>query len=152
MKRFRYRFEPLRAAKKHKEELCQRALGEAIVRLQLQQEAIDRIDTQRMELLELQRTASVGQLTAARQLMTSRYHLRLKQMRIGAVELARQYESQVEQRRAELLAATRERKIQDKLKEKLQDAWRAENERIERIDLDEIAIQQFRQKAGESAT
>lgn len=144
MKRFRYRFESILSAKRHVEETRQRALGEAIRAVVGQQKLLSQIDRQRQAQLTAQREHLVGTLSPARELVASRFHVRLKQQRQATLEMIRKLEGIVEQRRAELLAASRERKVQEKLKERQTEDWRREMDRHEQLEMDEIAMQQFR--------
>lgn len=140
MKKFRYRLEPVLKMKAHVEKQRQKEHAVALQQVYLQQEKLESITAERRQTCELQRTRMTGTLRPHQLLSASRYLVKLKRDTITGSELLRGLEREAETRRVRLVEATKQKKIHEKLKEKLQQKFVAAFEDHEKKELDEIAV------------
>lgn len=148
MKKFRYRLEPVLKMKAHVEKQRQKEHAVALQQVSIQKEQLESIAAERQQTCELQRERMTGTLRPHQLLSASRYLVKLKRDTITGSELLRGLEREAEVRRMRLVEATKQKKIHEKLKEKLQQKFVTEIEDHEKKELDEIAVNgySFRQR------
>jgi flagellar FliJ protein len=147
VKKYRYRLEPLLKVKAHIEKQRQRDLAEALQKVYDQKGQLSRIETERKQTVEHQRRSLLGSLSLAELVVCSRYLTRLKKDTLAGHELLRGLERIADKKRDLLVAATKEKKIYEKLKEKQKAKFTEKVEELERKDNDEIAVNSYRRKA-----
>ncbi len=143
MKKFKYRLESLLKIKEHIEKEKQKALAHAMGKVSEQQNSLDSIDKDRVGTLDGQRSTLSGRISLAEALVYSRYLLKLKRDSFQGGELLSVLENKAEDRRVELVGASRERQIYDKLKEKLKERHISDLKEAERKQVDEMATTHF---------
>lgn len=139
-KKFKFRLEPLRKIREHREKERQKDHAAAVSDVQRQKGQIDGIDKDRLDTMEYQRHRSLGPLSISAALASSRFLVRLKHDRIAGKEFLRALEKKAEQKRRMLVQAARERKIFERLKEKQAARHFEAAEKAEQKDLDEVAV------------
>ena len=149
MKKFKYRLESLLKIKNHIEKEKQKTHAHATKQVQDQLGALDSIDQTRRNTINDQRQIMSGRISLAEALVYSRYILKLKKDRFTGDSLLSAYEKAAEEERDELVEDSRERKIYDKLKEKLQERYSKSNVLEERKQDDEIATTCFVRSSAE---
>ncbi len=116
----------------------------------MEQDQIEKIlqmRQQRSQLIDAERQALTGTLNAGRLNTYSRYYLLLKKQEITAREILGEIRKEVAKRRDILLAATRQRKIYEKLREKHKARFQQEQKLLEQKDNDELGIKlQYRKQ------
>ena len=142
-KKFKFRLEPLLKIREHREKERQKEHASATADVQRQRGQIDGIDRERLDTIEYQRLHSLGQLSIASALASSRFLVRLKRDRITGKEFLRALEKKAEQKRQLLVHAARERKIFESLKEKQSVRHVEEANKAEQKVLDEVAVTAF---------
>lgn len=150
MKKFKYRLESLLKIKEHIEKEKQKAHAHALNGVAQQKDSLSSIDHHRLTTLDGQRDIMRGKISLAEALIYSRYLLKLKRDSFQGGELLSVLEKKAENRRAELVEASRERQIYDKLKEKLRERYLGELRSVERAQADETATTCFIRKNAES--
>lgn len=149
MKRFGFRFQRILEIKERIEEARRAELGEvmAVLNRELEQLAAMR------GTLNSYRRAGYSQPAARVDApllgISASYNLRLEREIGEQLEHVRRIEVVVEDKRKNLLEATRERRVYEILKERAQEAHRSEFNRQERIQLDEIGEQLYARREGE---
>lgn len=144
MKKFRFRLEGLLKIKEHIERERQKEHAEAVQKVQGQKTTLADLDNSRLQATERQRSKQAGALSIAELLVFSRFIVRLKKERLSGNEFLRALEKEAEARRRKLVAASRERKKYDKLKDKLRERHETGLERDMAKENDEIALNTFR--------
>ncbi len=145
-KKFKFRLEPLLKIREHREKERQKEHAAAATKVHEQKSSVATIDSQRIGTMDYRREKLVGRLSIAEALVYSRYLMRLKRERIAGVELLHGLEREAEKKRQKLVAAARDRKIFDLLKEKQQRRHREEAEKVDQKELDEVAVGAFRRQ------
>ncbi|MCM2271771.1 MAG: flagellar export protein FliJ [candidate division Zixibacteria bacterium] len=140
MKKFRYRLEPVLKVKAHVEKQRQKEHAVALQQVYLQKEKLASISSEREQTCEQQRQRLTGPLRPHQLLAASRYLVKLKRDTITGSELLRGLEREAEVRRMRLVEATKQKKIHEKLKDRLQHRFISEFEEKEKKELDEIAV------------
>jgi flagellar export protein FliJ len=146
MKQFKYRLEALRKLKKHREREKQKHFAEALARVQRQKDDLADLAATRRSQLDSQRDRLAGRISVADMLVYSRYLLKLKRDQLTGEGLLGGFEQQAESRRGELVEASKERQIQDKLKQRQLERFNAEIRSLVNKETDEIAISSYRRK------
>jgi flagellar export protein FliJ len=118
MRKFKYRFEKILAFRQHQEKQRQRELAVVLQLEQSQRQKIGDILAKQAETRREKQRHLVGAIVAYRLSGYYRYHLMLKQKELTGREVLQQIGKEVDKRRAVLIAATRQRKIYEKLKER----------------------------------
>ena len=151
MKRFNFRFQRILKIKERMEEACKIALGKVIAVLNLEQERLADLEQTRMlyrqggqELLALQLDPSLLSLNVS-YLQRLQREIQEQRMRIQQVEKA------VEEKRQELMEATKERRVYEILKERAVEDYRREQKRQERIMLDEVGGQLYMRRESQDS-
>jgi flagellar FliJ protein len=149
MKKFKYRLESLLKIKEHIEKEKQKAHAYAMKRVQDQLAELDDIERTKMDTLEGQRVAMTGRISLAEALVYSRYIMKLKKDRVTGDGMLNAFEKAAEKKRGELVEASRERQIYEKLKEKLKERYIKEHALDERKQADETATTRFVRNSSE---
>lgn len=151
MKRFNFRFQRILKIKERMEEARKIALGKVIAVLNLEQERLADLEQTRMlyrqggqELLALQLDPSLLSLNVS-YLQRLQREIQEQRMRIQQVEKA------VEEKRQELMEATKERRVYEILKERAVEDYRREQKRQERIMLDEVGGQLYMRRESQDS-
>ena len=151
MKRFNFRFQRILKIKERMEEARKIALGKVIAVLNLEQERLADLEQTRMlyrqggrELLALQLDPSLLSLNVS-YLQRLQREIQEQRVRIQQVEKA------VEEKRQELVEATKERRVYEILKERAVEDYRREQKRQERIMLDEVGGQLYMRRESQDS-
>nr|MBN2276244.1 flagellar export protein FliJ [candidate division Zixibacteria bacterium] len=143
MKKFRFRLERMLQLKEHKEKERQKNLAQATQKVVNQENHLAGLGQKRLETQADQRGYLTGRLALTSLTMFSRYYTLLKKNELTGRELLRIYQREQEKKRLDLVSATREKKIYEKLKEKKRQAYDKEMETLQQKEQDEIASQMF---------
>jgi flagellar FliJ protein len=146
MKKFRYRLQPLLDIRAHAEKERQKAHALSLQQVQDQTQQLVGIAAGREETLDHQREIQSRSLSLAELLVCSRYLLKLKKDTLAGQELLRALQREAEKKRTELVEASKERKVFEKLKEKQQERYYKAAEAEERKEADEIANTSYLRK------
>lgn len=140
---FHFKFDLVLRQRQMEEDRCQRELAKV-----LRQRMI--FQTQLRQMQETITTSKrglasglIGRVDLAQVASFARYSGQVAQRAQQLVLRLATLEKQIEQARQQLLRATRARQALELLRQRQYDRWRLEQERRERIELDEIAAQQF---------
>jgi len=145
-KKFKFRLAPLLKIREHREKERQREHAAAVDKVLQQKYALEVVDQAKQRTLESQREQLSGRISVAEALIYSRYLMKLKRDRFNGNEVLRGLEKEAERRRARLVQAARERKIFELLKEKQLARYRADLEKADQKELDEVATVGFVRK------
>jgi flagellar FliJ protein len=146
MKKFKYRLQALLRVKEHIEKERQKVHAGALQKVRRQTDELDRIDGSRQANLSAQRRQMTQHVSVAEMLIYSRYLARLKREQLASTELLNVLEGEAEEKRTELVAASRDRRVLEKLKEKQSAKHHAEIEQALTKENDEIALICHRRK------
>lgn len=138
MRRFKFRFEKILRYKRHLETQRQRELAEVRHREYVQRETLAAIGRNRSVVQEQEREHLTGRLNPARLTGYSRYYLRLKQMEMAGREVLRQIGREAENRRQALVAAAKQKKIYETLRQRYWDRYLREYNLSVQKENDEI--------------
>lgn len=144
MKRFKYRLQPLLNVKSHVERERQKEHALAEERVMRQKEQLSQVDAQRKAAVVKHRAGLMGSISITNMLVYSRYLLKLKKSTLAGLETLRGLMKNAEEKRLNLVEASKERQIYEKLKERQQDRYNKESARQEQKETDEIAITGYR--------
>ena len=151
MKRFNFRFQRILEIKERMEETRKIALGKVVAVLNKEQERLADLEQTQMlcrqggqELLSAQLDPSLLGLNMS-YLQRLQREIREQQAQIQQVEKA------VEEKRKELMEATKERRVYEILKERAGENYRRELKRQERIMLDEIGGQLYMRRGSQDS-
>lgn len=137
MKRFSFRFQRLLEIKLRVEEVRRGALGQAMAALQAEREALQALERRRVEYRQKEAADRAGMpVETLRQGV--HYDLRLRREIGELAQRMRQLEAVIEERRDQLVEATRQRRVYEILREQAAAEHNRRQKRQERIDLDEI--------------
>ncbi len=143
MKKFRYRLEPILKIKSHTEKQRQKEHAVALQQVYRQKEQLSEIDRERERTFEFQRSRLQGPIRTHQLLAGSRYLVRLKRDTMTGSELLKGLEREAERKRLQLVEASKQRKIYEKLRERQETKFNQEVEQHERKTLDELAVTTF---------
>ncbi len=151
MKRFSFRFQRILEIKERFEDARRAELGEVMAVFNRE---VDQLNAMQ-QTLSSYRLAG-GSLPAARidaPLLTinTSYLLRLQREIGEQLDHLKRIEAVVEDKRQNLLAATREKRTYEVLKERAAEAHKSETNRQQRIELDEIGQQLYARRRSERA-
>lgn len=152
MKKFKFRLEPLLRLKEHQEKDKQKSLAFAAQKVFAQEEHLRQIVHKRFETQESQRESLTGHLNPGHLLICSRYLGKLKMNELTGREILKAFIVDRERKRLELVEATKQKKIFEKLKERRRNNYMADNERIMQKEQDDIAAKLFLQNKGSRST
>jgi flagellar FliJ protein len=143
MKKFKFRLEKMLQLKLHNEKEKQKILAEASQKVFNQEEQLENIQNTRHENQKNQRKYLTGAINRHLLSNYSRYYLKLKKEELTGTEMLKVLEKEREEKRGELVEATRARKIYEKLKERTHEKYYQELERALQKEQDEISSQMF---------
>jgi flagellar FliJ protein len=146
MKKFRYRLQALLKVKEHIEKEKQKEHAVAMQHVHDQQDRLRKLGDDRTATVDKQREAMTGSLSVAEMLVFGRYLLNLKRQQVAEEELLKAARKVEAGKREKLLAATKERKIYDKHKEKQSEKFGEEVRLQETKENDEAAGNSHRLK------
>jgi flagellar FliJ protein len=146
VKKFKYRLQALLKVKEHIEKERQKDHAVALQKVYQQNDELDRIDGSRQKNLSDQRDQMGLHVSVAEMLIYSRYLARLKREQLAGNELLNVLEGEAEGKRVELVAASKDRRILEKLKEMQSTKHRAEIDQVLIKENDEIALVSHRRK------
>ena len=146
MKKFKYRLQALLKVKEHIEKERQKDHAVALQKVYHQTDELDRIDNSRMESQSAQRSQMTQNISVAEMLVYSRYLARLKREQLAGNELLHLLEGEAEEKRTELVIASKDRRVLEKLKEKQSAKHHAEIDQALTKENDEIALVCHRRK------
>lgn len=146
MKKFKYRLQALLRVKEHIEKERQKNHAVALQKVHRQTDELDRIDGSREENLSSQRDQMTQHVSVAEMLIYSRYLARLKREQLAGNELLHILEGEAEEKRIELVAASKDRRVLEKLKEKQSAKHHDEIDQALTKEHDEIALICHRRK------
>lgn len=147
MKAFRFRLQTLLKVREMREQERQREHAAALNHVLLQREQVSKIDDRRKELIQETRALGEGAIPIGHLLMANRYQQKLKRDRLHSGEVLRGLEKQTEERRVELVKASTEKKIYEKLRERQKAQFVQRFVDLEKKENDEIGLQATRSKA-----
>lgn len=139
---FRFKLEGVLRHRKHVEREHQRAVSELLARMAQMQQELQEIDrtvadsTEHLRGSHLTGSIDLTYLTAHRRFVAAQ--------RMRAAELVQRMarlQQQIDQARQALAEAAKQRKIIEKLREKRLARWRADQQRAEMAQLDEVGMQ-----------
>lgn len=148
MKKFKYRLKALLKVKEQIEKDRQKEHALAIQKVIDQNNELSRISDVKDVTTDNQRKRLTGKLSVAELLVFGRYLMKLKRETMAGKELLTALQRGEQGKREILQEASRQRKIQEKLKEKQQAKFNREVELLETKENDEIAITNFRRLAS----
>jgi flagellar FliJ protein len=140
--RFIFKLEGVLRQRKHVEREKQRALAfkqQALVGLQAQLQRLQ--DTVQQANGDVRTNRLVGRLDMQFLAAHRRFLAGMQRQALGIVQKIALAQRAVDESRAELAEAARQRKVIEKLREKQFERWRAEQNRRELAQLDEIGMQ-----------
>ncbi len=146
MKKFKYRLQALLKLKEQIEKDRQKHLAAASKQVRDQNRRLGDIEQSHGRTVERQRREAEQTFSVAEMLVISRYLHKLKRDTVVGRELLKVLLREEDNKRQDLLVATRERRKYEKLKERLRDKHNQEAETVLTKDNDETAISTFRQK------
>jgi flagellar FliJ protein len=141
MKKFNFRLEKILQLRTHFEKEKQKILGQAIQKVVAQDNALSDIDQTRRQTQNQQRTQLHGKIDTNLMSMFSRYYLKLKKNELAGRELLDALRIEQEKKRLDLVKATREKKIYEKLKERKFEDFQKEYQLQLQKEQDEMATQ-----------
>ena len=144
---FTFRLERVRELREHAEGQAKEQLAASLTQ-QVRGEAMLREASARLAAAADTRRAKEGNvLNAADLVAQERWAQALERDHEAAEAALRRYEAEVDERRAALGEASKEREVLERLKSRQRDAHQAESARREGVELDEMAIQRHARKA-----
>lgn len=143
MKRFKYRLQSLLNVRSHIEKEKQKEHAGALQQVHNQKEQLTDVDHRRTNTLSAQRGLQKDRITLAELLVCIRYLAKLKKDTLVGKELLRGLEKNAEEKRKDLVEASKQRKIYEKLKEKQLERFHKEVKAMETKDADEVANTSF---------
>lgn len=146
MKKFQFRLERVLQLKKHAETEKQKKLGESNRKIHIQNQKLLGLLQARVGTQNEQRKHLDGKLNILQQLNYSRYYLRMKRDELTGREMLKAFEKEREKKRVELVEATRQKKIYEKLKERQHDKYDKEMNLALQKEQDEMAAQSYQYK------
>ncbi|MDF1543630.1 MAG: flagellar export protein FliJ [bacterium] len=147
MKKFQYRLESLLKLKEHKEKERQKELAISSHKVKRQEMDLETIDGNQRNAIDSQARRLAGKFSVSDMLIYGRYLLKLKRENLTGNEMLRVLKKDEDQKREELLQASRARRVYEKLKEKQQAAFYSEVNSAEQKESDEIAVTNFRRNS-----
>jgi len=146
VKKFKYRLQALLKLKEHIERERQKEHAGALHRVNSQKTALGQLDNVRKGTLKGQRQRMTSRLSVAEMLVYSRYLMKLKKDRLAGEQLLNALDQEAEKKRQDLVEASKQRQIHEKLKERQKEKHdKAGRLAIAKSD-DEIAINNYRRR------
>lgn len=154
MKKFRFRLEPILRLKEHLEQEKQKAHAEALHRINDQEQRLVSIRADRGKKQSQLRQNLEGSLNISLLSSYNRYFVMLNRNELTGRELLRTFEKNADEKHRELVEATKQRRIYEKLKERHREKHRKAGELLERKEQDEISsqIHQYKKNSRRSGS
>ena len=149
MRRLNFRFQRILELKERVEEVSRAALGEAVAAFERERVALEDLEQTR-RLYRREGSPRSGPLDRGTLIQGSQFDQRLEREVAEQMERTRQADLVVAERREELLAATKERRVFEILRERADEEHQREGRRQERIWLDEVGQQLHMRKGSEA--
>lgn len=146
MKKFKYRLQALLKMKEHIEKERQKQLATSAKRVQDQEQLLEDVDEHRERTVDRQRERTKSRFSVAEMLVVSRFLHKLKRDTVLGKEMLKVLKKDEDEKRQDLLEATKERKKYEKLKEKQEDKHYEGIETFLAKESDETGINTHRQK------
>ncbi|UCD95222.1 MAG: hypothetical protein JSU69_04000 [Candidatus Zixiibacteriota bacterium] len=146
MKKFKFRLEKILQLKAHKEKECQKRLAVATQKVVKQEGALTHLRKDRVMVQGDQRAVLRGRINASLLSMFSRYYLKLKKDELTGLQMLKAYQGEEAGKRGELVEAGKARKIYEKLKERLFEAYLRDLNLATLKEQDEVASQMLTYK------
>ena len=143
MKKFKFRLEPLLRLKEHNEKEKQKTFGLAAHKVARQEDVLHQLSRDRVETQLGQRGHLSGRIDTGRLLIYSRYLGKLKKNELTGREILKAFITDRERKRDELIEATKQKKIFEKLKERRRLAFLHGVEMLTQKEQDDIAAKLF---------
>ena len=140
---FQFKFEPLLRHRRHLEEDCRKRLADLQTTLLRQENKLGELFAQKDLQEKAVRDSQQGKTDVSAILAGMAYLQRLERKVATQQKVVSRARKACERQRAELMDAMKGRKIIEKLKEKGNTAYRAEEARIHQNLMNEIAINRF---------
>ncbi|MCX6826904.1 MAG: flagellar FliJ family protein [candidate division Zixibacteria bacterium] len=141
MKKFRFRLEKLLQLKVHVEKDKQKLLGIAARKVTEQETFLLELKATRLTTQKAARSCLTGTLNPNLLLGYSRYFIKLKKNELAGREILKAYLTEREKKRLELVEATKQKKIYEKLKERKLQLYHKEIDSLLQKELDESSSQ-----------
>jgi flagellar FliJ protein len=151
MRRLRFRFQRLLELKERMEEARKIALGQAMAVLIQEQDQLAFLVQTRTQYLELDKGGPGLRLDVHLLNLHADFGLRLERQMLEQQESLRRAQVVVDERRAHLVEATRERRVYEILKERVVAQHRREQQRQDRMWLDEVGGRLHQRTESETA-
>ncbi len=144
MKKFSFRLEPLLKLRQHEENQKQRSYSAAYEKVRRQELENEQVSKTHQNLVDRQRGALQGPLSTTILQSYARYFRKLKTDQLTGHQVLGVLRRDAETKRRELIAASRERKKFEKLKEIQQDRFHRDAAALEQKETDETAAVTYR--------
>ncbi len=146
MKKFRYRLQALLKVKEHIERERQKEHGVAVAKVMRQKRELAEVENQKDTTIEDQRERLGQRFTVADMLVYSRYIQKLRRDRVVGENLLEGLNKDAEQKRDKLVAASREKRKHEKLRDRQRERHTKQAEDMMTKDNDETALNVYRRK------
>jgi len=144
MKKFSFRLEKLLALKERMEALKQGEYGAALQRVDERERAINALIADRESAVNAERRRLSGDsVNVARLQAYSRYFHHLRGKLLLSQEVKRSLEKKAEEKRSEMVIASREKRTLERYKEKLRMRYIQDVEKTEQVELDELGAMRY---------
>ena len=149
MRHFHFRFQRILELKESVEEGRKAELGEAVALLNQERSYLEALDGTRATYQHLDQPAAPcnPELLA----LNANYVLRLQREILEQLERIEQIQKVVEERRQNLLEATKERRVYEILRERAETTYQRQRRRYEQAQLDEVGEQLYLRNAERDA-
>lgn len=152
MRQFQFRFQRVYELKERMEDVRRAALGDAVSSLEAEREELRRLDGERGDRREASRGETGQVLHPGLLALASNFGLRLERESGEQNEQVRLAQTVADEKREELMEATRDRKVFEILRDRAAAAHRKKAQRHELRTLDEIGGQLHHRKDAEEPT
>lgn len=150
MRRFKFRFDKVLSFRRHQETDKMRVLAMAQGKLQRQKQNIDSIKSDRSNQQRQAKDHLVGDITPACLTRYTRYYLLLKQLELTGQNQLLKISREVIEKREELIRATRQKRIYEKLKDRHRAKYDKEYNLYLQKENDELGQKLFFRKTVDS--
>jgi len=141
MKKFRFRLDPILRLKEHEEKEKQKAHAAALGQVNAQDEKLNVIRRERAGKQSILREQLEGPLNIRNLTAYNRYFVKLNRDELTGKEMLRAFKKNAEEKRQNLVEATKQRRKYEKLRERYQERHHKETNLVEQKEQDEIAAQ-----------
>jgi flagellar FliJ protein len=143
MKKFKFRLEKALQVKGHLEKEKQKLHGIASRKVLQQERILEELNRDRAKTQAEHRGFLSGEVNPHLLVGYSRYYLKLKKKELTDREILKAFIEEREKKRLELIEATKQKKIYEKLKERKLESHLREIEMATQKDLDDLATKMF---------